>query len=200
MVTEAIGKNKAGKKIPKKNFGINIGSNAGSLAEGKVVRRMHREAKYPENLTFGTEQVFFFNWSIVDSQLTILCFRCAAKWFSYICVQFFFSDSFSICVRAQSLQFFTTLCDPTDCSPPGSSVRGISQAKILEWVAISFSRGSSQPRDWICVSCISCVTGRLFTAEPPGKPLSHTEYYKILSIVLSLELLLFILCRVVCLY
>ena len=38
MVTEAIGKNKAGKKIPKKNFGINIGSNAGSLAEGKVVR------------------------------------------------------------------------------------------------------------------------------------------------------------------
>ena len=39
------------------------------------------------------------------------------------------------------------LCDPTDCSLPGSSVHGISQAAILEWVAISFSRGSSQPRD-----------------------------------------------------
>ena len=39
------------------------------------------------------------------------------------------------------------LCDPVDCSPPGSSVRGISQARILAWVAISFSRGSSQPRD-----------------------------------------------------
>ena len=40
-----------------------------------------------------------------------------------------------------------TLCDPMDCSPPGSSVHGISQARILEWVAISFSRGSSRPRD-----------------------------------------------------
>ena len=40
-----------------------------------------------------------------------------------------------------------TLCDPMDCSPPGSSVHGILQARILEWVAISFSRGSSQPRD-----------------------------------------------------
>ena len=41
-----------------------------------------------------------------------------------------------------------TLCDPLDCSPPGSSVPGIFQARILEWVAISFSRGSSRPRDW----------------------------------------------------
>ena len=49
-----------------------------------------------------------------------------------------------------------TLCDPMDCSSLGSSVSGISQARILEWVAISFSRGSSQPRNWTCVSC----TGR----------------------------------------
>ena len=40
-----------------------------------------------------------------------------------------------------------TLCEPMDCSPPGSSVHGIVQARILEWVAVSFSRGSSQPRD-----------------------------------------------------
>ena len=40
-----------------------------------------------------------------------------------------------------------TLCNPVDCSPPGSSVHGILQARILEWVAVSFSRGSSQPRD-----------------------------------------------------
>ena len=46
-----------------------------------------------------------------------------------------------------------------DCSPPGSSVHEILQARILEWVAISSSRGSFQPRDWIHVSCISC-TGR----------------------------------------
>ena len=48
-----------------------------------------------------------------------------------------------------------TLCHPVDCSPPGSSVHGISQARNpLEWVAISFSGGSSQPRDWIRVSWI----------------------------------------------
>ena len=49
-----------------------------------------------------------------------------------------------------------TICDPMDYSPPGSSVPGISQARILEWVAISFSRGSSWPRDWthVYVSCI----------------------------------------------
>ena len=48
-----------------------------------------------------------------------------------------------------------TLYDPMDCSPPGSSVQGILQARILEWIAIPFSRGSSQPRDWTEVSCIS---------------------------------------------
>ena len=50
-----------------------------------------------------------------------------------------------------------TLCDPMDCSLPGPSVQGIFQAKILEWVSISSSRGSSQPRDWTLVSCISCI-------------------------------------------
>ena len=53
-----------------------------------------------------------------------------------------------------------TVCSPMDCSPPGSSAHGIFQAKILEWVALPFSRGSSQPRDWTQVSCIA---GRLFT-------------------------------------
>ena len=50
-----------------------------------------------------------------------------------------------------------TLCDPMDCSPPGSSVHGIFQAWILEWVAISFSRGSSWPRDQTLISYISCI-------------------------------------------
>ena len=51
-------------------------------------------------------------------------------------------------------QLCLTLCDPMDCGPPSSSVYGILQARILEWVAISFSRGSSRPRDWTRVSCI----------------------------------------------
>ena len=50
---------------------------------------------------------------------------------------------------------------------PGSSVRGISQERILEWVAISFSRGSSQSKDQ---TSVSCVAGAFFTTEPSGKP------------------------------
>ena len=53
-----------------------------------------------------------------------------------------------------------TLCNSMDCSPPGSSVHGILQVRMLEWVAISFSRGSSQSRDQTQVFCIA---GRLFT-------------------------------------
>ena len=52
-------------------------------------------------------------------------------------------------------------------SPPGSSVHGISQARKLEWVAISFSRGSSQPKGQ---THISCIAGRFFATDPPGKP------------------------------
>ena len=52
-----------------------------------------------------------------------------------------------MCVHAKSIQSCPTLCDPMDYSLPGSSVRGILQARILEWVAISFTRGSSRPRD-----------------------------------------------------
>ena len=47
-----------------------------------------------------------------------------------------------------------TLCEPMDCSPPGSSVHGISQARILEWVAISFSRASFRPRGWTRISYV----------------------------------------------
>ena len=58
------------------------------------------------------------------------------------------------CMHAHSLHSCSTLCDPMDCSPPGSAVHGILQARILELVVISSFRGSSQPRDWTCVSCI----------------------------------------------
>ena len=61
---------------------------------------------------------------------------------------------------SQVIQSCPTLCDPVDCSPPSSSVHGTFQAGILEWVAISFSRGSSQLRDW---TWVSCITGGCFT-------------------------------------
>ena len=64
------------------------------------------------------------------------------------------------------------LCNPTDCSPPDSSIHKILQARTLVWVAISYSRGSSWLRDW---TCISCIAGRFFTTEPPGRSIPKTK-------------------------
>ena len=65
------------------------------------------------------------------------------------------------------------LFNPEDCSLPGSSVRGISQSRLLEWVAISFSRRSSWLRDW---TCISFIGGGCFTTEPSAKPNIVVKY------------------------
>ena len=75
-----------------------------------------------------------------------------------------------------------TLFDLMDHSPSGSSVHGISQARILKWVAISFSRGSSQPRDQIQVSCIANSS----PSEPPGKsfPLETLTTQKLKDLLL----------------
>ena len=83
-----------------------------------------------------------------------------------------------------------TLCEPMDCSPPGSSVHGILKARIPEWVAITSSTGSSQPRDWTWVSCIA---GGFFTVSatreaqrkhhwPPRKVIMKTPGKKSQSI------------------
>jgi len=72
-----------------------------------------------------------------------------------------------VCVCAQ---LCPTLCDHIDCSLPGSSVFGTFQARILEGIAISFSRGSSRPRDQTRVSHVSCTASGFFPAEPLGKP------------------------------
>ena len=71
-----------------------------------------------------------------------------------------------VCLVAQ---LCLTLCDPLDCSPPGSSVHGILQARILEWVARPSSRGSSQPKDGTLVSFVSCIAGGFFTCWAIGE-------------------------------
>ena len=76
------------------------------------------------------------------------------------------------CVLSRSVM--SDLFDPMDCSLPGSSGHGILQARVLEWVAVPSSRGSSQPRDWTCVSlcCLHWQAGSLPLA-PPGKPRAY---------------------------
>ena len=65
-----------------------------------------------------------------------------------------FSNSCPTCCCCLVTKSCPALCDPIDCSPPSPSVHGISWIRILEWIALPFSRGSYWPRDWACISCI----------------------------------------------
>ena len=72
-------------------------------------------------------------------------------------------SSLAVCEVTQS---YLTLCDPMNCGLPGSSIHGIFQARILEWVSICFSRRSFRPRNW---TWVSHIVGRRFTVWAPGK-------------------------------
>ena len=72
-------------------------------------------------------------------------------------------------VCAKSLQLCPTFCDPIHCRPPGSSVHGILQARVLEWVAMPSSKESFQPRNWTCVSYVFRIAGGFLSLVPPGK-------------------------------
>ena len=84
------------------------------------------------------------------------------------------------------------LCDPMDCSPPGFSVHGIFQARIVVWVAISYSRESSWPRDWTESLASSALAGSFFTTEPPGKPYSQVTDLVISALIDTFAALRFI--------
>ena len=89
-----------------------------------------------------------FNLSTKDNNPQLYHDRNAGLWRKW---------RWSICTSAKSLQSCLTFCDPMNCSLPGSSVHGIFQAKVPEWVAMPTSRGSSQPRDWFHISYVSCI-------------------------------------------
>ena len=73
---------------------------------------------------------------------------------SHVCNLLSYMSCVCVCVHAQS---YMTLSNPIDCSPPGSSAHGTLLARILEWVAISSSRGSSPPKDHTHISYLSCI-------------------------------------------
>ena len=94
--------------------------------------------------------------------------------FTLVCllVKFYmiFMHAFMLSCFSHSQLFVT----PMDCSPPGSSVHGIFQARILEWIVMPSSRGSSQPRNRTSVSYVSCIgQAASLPLASPGKPISY---------------------------
>ena len=122
---------------------------SGSGLRQQLVRFLLPVLPFPEWPTNGVTRCTAFRVWLPSFSVTQL--RCIHE---IACV--------SACLCARSVaKSCLTLCDPVDCSPPGSSVHGIFQARILEWIAIAFSRGSSQPRDRTQVSCVSCTDRRI---------------------------------------
>ena len=103
----------------------------------------------------------------------------------YLCMQIIIDGFWNLQVAFpfhwRLAQSYPTLCSPMDCNLSGSSVHGIFQARVLEWVAISFSTGSSQPRDQTQVSCIA---GSHFTIWAPREALPHQDFHFVLVISL----------------
>ena len=117
-----------------------------------------------------------FNWRMIALQYCVDFYH-ILTWISHIWVSLINNNLLTFrlraCMHACSVSTVVSISlQPYGLySPPGSSVQGILQAKILEWVAMPSSKGSSQSKDQ---TQVSCTAGRFFTPESPGKPNVHT--------------------------
>ena len=121
------------------------------LSSKRLLTSLHGDDICPES----SSSLLDLSFSSSTSKSTLIYELCFVIWFVPLCS--------SVYMHAQSC---LTLCDPMDCSPPGFTVHEIFQARILEWVVIFFSRGSSWPR---IESVSRALAGRFFTTRPPGK-------------------------------
>ena len=113
---------------------------------------------------YSTVQV----WPLLIQACLFSAFCCYTQWCT------------SMAIVVYSLSYIQLFCDPMNCSSPGSSIYGISQARILEWVAISLSRASSQPRGQTRISCI----GR-WILYPWATRGAHKYEYQFSSVAMS---------------
>ena len=106
----------------------------------------------PPPISPNTHRSLLAGWDFLPHHNLSLHVGCSREYENL--VMRYSSDEMKIKSESEVAQLCPTLCDPVDCSPPCSSVHGVFQARVLEWVAISFSRGSSWPRDQTQVSRI----------------------------------------------
>ena len=133
----------------------------------------------PPGKLFPEMEITQISWKLQNLCLPYFAFFCLPSGTFYLCFLFStyfakptvtFSCSVDQCewisgLGSQSFQSCLTLYSPMDCNPPGSSVHGIFPARLLEWVAMPSSKGSSWSRDR---TLLSCIAGRFFINAPPG--------------------------------
>ena len=129
-------------------------------------QRHHFANRYPSSLSYGFSRSHVWMWELNYKESWApknWCFGklwCWRRLLRVLWIARRFNQSILKESESEVAQSCPTLCGPMDCSLSGSSVHGIFQARVLEWIAISFSRGSSRPRNQTQVSCIA---GRRFT-------------------------------------
>ena len=128
--------------------------NSGGRQQGMVAWKWHQV------LAWKWQQVLAWKWQQVPAWTKALL---PTSWVNLDKSTGSSKSHFERKWKVSVTQSCLTLCNPMNCSPLGSSVYGILQSRILEWVAISSFRGSSGPRDWNCISWGSCIADRFFT-------------------------------------
>ena len=130
------------------------------------------------NSTAMNSHAWVFVWT--DICISLECIS-EGEWMDHRVTMFYFLRNYQTI-----FQLCLTLCDPRDCSLPGSSVQRILQARIMEWVAISFSREFPWPRDWTSVSlCLLHWQAGSLPLVPVGKPHIDKDEYSCMSFSLN---------------
>ena len=143
-----------------------------TLKRMNLIQKVMRATEGIQGRKDKTRSIFCWPWFILNHESYFIVY---SQEFGMAIRGLVFALSFLVVKWSEVIQLCLTLCDPMDYSLPGSLVHGIFQARVLEWVAISFSRGSSQPRDR---TCVSCIVGRRFYS------LSHQSTSKLIGVSL----------------
>ena len=130
--------------------------------EGQRTKTKEMECVHPRSvILWSHSNVFLLDWSLITFKTHTLTYNCT--WHQVMLVVGALLDLLKVLVT----HLFLTLCDLMDCNPPGSFVHWLLQARILRWVAILFSSGYFQPRDW---SRLSSIAGGLYLLSLQGRP------------------------------
>ena len=157
--------------LPPSHFALNLSQHQGHFSNvSPPCTRWPKHRSFSFSISPSNEYSGLFSFRIKLADLIYLQSRSLFHHHTIQKHQFFGTHEVYGCVRAKSLQSCLSLCNPIDCSPPGSSVHGILQARILEWVAVPSSRGDSRPMVQKCISYDCCIAGGFFMAQPPREP------------------------------